>query len=83
MIRARKTVDFYYPYKVLQDHNNFKQTEIAEALNISAMAVQSLMKGNPQLTSIEKLAKVVGAEPVEFFTPLSREDLIKRGVISE
>lgn len=78
----RKKLEFYHPLKVIRDHGNPTQISIAEKLGCSNINVQSMIHNSPSLTTVKRLADVLDAEVVEFFTPLPLQDLIERGVVA-
>lgn len=50
--------------QVIKDHGVTTQ-QIAEALNISQQAVSQAINGNPSLSRIKEIARVVGVSPSE------------------
>ena len=81
-MNRRKKLDFYHPLKVIRDHGNPTQTSIADKLGCTNINVQSMIHNSPSLSTVKRLADVLGADMVEFFTPLPLQDLVERGVVA-
>lgn len=63
----------FIPSKVLRDHN-ITQKEVAEKMGVTPVSIMSIMKGNPKLSSVQKMADAIGADFLEFFVPMPKDD---------
>lgn len=63
----------YFPTKVFNDYGITK-AEVARRLNLSPITVSTFINGNPHISNVQRLADAIGADIMEFFTPLSKKD---------
>lgn len=63
----------YSARKVLADHK-ITSAELARRMNVTPMNIHMTLKHNPTVQTLHKYAEVIGADPLEFFTPLSKDD---------
>ena len=63
----------YFPTKVFNDYGVTK-AEVAKKLKLSPITVSTFINGNPHISNVQRLADAIGADIMEFFTPLSKTD---------
>ena len=49
-----------------------KQKELAEKLGITPQKLHSMLKNDPTVLSLQKIAEVIGCEMADFFPPSSK-----------
>lgn len=72
---------YYNARKVLEDYG-FTQKKLAEKLGVSEMSTHVFVRKNPTLKSIGRMAEAIGADMIEFFTPLHKDDELLKAVIA-
>lgn len=68
--------------KVLKDHG-ITQVELAKRLDVSNMSVTNYVKGNPTVDTLEKIANAIGANVIEFFLPMKKDDPLVSTIIHQ
>jgi transcriptional regulator with XRE-family HTH domain len=71
----------YYAKKVLEDYG-YTQKALAEKLGVSEMSTHVYVRKNPTLKSIGRMADALGADMIEFFTPLHKDDPLLLSMIA-
>ena len=62
-----------YIKKVIRDHG-LTQKEVADKMGVTPVSVMSMINGNPKLGSLNKMAKAIGADLLEFFVQMTKDD---------
>ena len=62
-----------YIKKVIRDYD-LTQKEVADKMGVTPVSVMSMINGNPKLGSLKKMADAIGADLLEFFVPMSKDD---------
>ena len=81
MQRTKNEFIMYYARKVLKDYG-YTQKALAEKLGVSEMSTHVYVKKNPTLKSIVRMSEALGADMVEFFTPLHKDDELVKAMIA-